>query len=385
MRIYYPINEFDDVGYIALPLSIFLSEKLILWCPMPKYIDEMYNCGKSILNSNDILSLVESGYIQIACRENWLDKTYRNSMSFSKAKYDYFDTKLKILMNNSYGKMDSPVYYAPKQKGSIYANRIINNKTNKSNQILNTTEELLNNFSQIPVGIQDKLQGKTDEQQKKLLIRILRNNFNGLMETNSDNIIYWDQFYDKAAFIAGYSPSKTQKYDFTDVYTFIQMCDYLYSMTEINDRKSFMEHLQKRDTILVKKEISKILKSSLSVEETYLQWYEDMIEELERRNKTFIKKLLVDACVTLPGMLVLLMDIILNTKNQYFVNMSLSNIIANTATIASTGKFAYDTIQQISQIDNNEPLLPFLGAKKVGKISKKDYLAALESTKQKIY
>lgn len=385
MRIYYPINEFDDVGYIALPLSIFLSEKLILWCPMPMYIDQMYNSGKSILNSQDILSLVEEGYIQIACRENWLDANYRNSISFSNAKYTYFDTKLKTLMNNSCGKMDAPIYIAPNQQGGSYAKKIIKNNTNKSNKILIATEELLNNFSQIPTGIQDKLLGKTNEQRKELLIRILRNNFNGLKETCSDNIIYFDQFYDKAAFIAGFNPSKTNKYDYTDVYTFIQMCDYLCSMTEIKDRKTFMRQLKKRDTSLVKNEISKILKSSLSVEETYLQWYEDMIMELEKRNKTFIKKILIDSCTTLPGALVLLMDIILNTDNQYFINMSLSDIVVNTATVASTGRFAYDTIKQISRTNEKRPLLPFLGAKKVGEVSKKEYLDALERTKRRIY
>ena len=74
MRVYYPVNEFNELGYSALPLAIFLCDKLVLWSPMSIFIDKVYEDGASILNSDNLIQLIESGNVQIAGREQWFDQ-----------------------------------------------------------------------------------------------------------------------------------------------------------------------------------------------------------------------------------------------------------------------------------------------------------------------
>ena len=365
MRVYYPINEFSESGYVALPLAVFLCDKLVLWSPMAKFIDDVYDKGKSILKSTNVLELIEAGYIQIAAREQWFDRSYRNKLSFSKASYTDFDIELSQLLSRSISREidDSFVIVAPKETGSRWARDIIKRTDEKSELIVKTAMQSLEDSSTIPDGVYEKILRAPEEKRLRLLIQIMRNNMKTMDQIQCDNLIYWRDYIDSTFTISNYQIRKNTTYKRIDIKRFADMCDYLRTIVEIKDYHSFVKMLESRDIKEIKTEIARVLNSELSVNEEYLVWYHEVLDELKKRRGNGIS-LALDSCFTTAGIITLIAGLFLNPTNTFQFEISLYNTLSSVSklgTIVSVGKTSYDLGRSLANEKVTTPVLPFIG------------------------
>ena len=392
MRVYYPVNEFNELGYSALPLAIFLCDKLVLWSPMSIFIDKVYEDGASILNSDNLIQLIESGNVQIAGREQWFDQKYRKNMPFNKAMYTEFDTKLVQLLHKSTSRElnDRYIIVAPRETGSQWAKEILERDDEKSRGIVEAAKNALNNPSMIPNGVYEKLVRVPQEEQLVFFLQIMRNNITTMDQIQCDNLIYWRDYLNDAFTISNYQVPSKAAYKYPDIEKFVDMCDYLRSIVEIKDYKSFAKMLENKDTKEVRAEITRILDSQLSVGEEYLVWYQEVVNALEKRMHADMK-LIFDGCLTTAGIISIIAGLHLNTMDSFQIDVSLHNIfplIGNMATVIGAGETIHDLKKRLSGSGDSDvvvPTMPFIGGHISDRKKIKKYRDLILQTKQKIY
>lgn len=388
MRVYYPVNEFSEFGYAALPLAVYLCDKLVLWSPMSKFIDCVYDEGKSILNSKHILQLVESGNIQIAGREQWFDKKYRDSLPFYKAHYSEFDTEVnKLLYISTFHELnDNYVIVAPKESGSSWAKKTLLKNNDETKQIIDYAKSLISNPQSIPSGVYEKLVRVPEESRLQYFVQIMRNNIKTLDQVECNSIIYWKDYFADAVKISNYKFKKKAAYSYPDINKIIDMIEYLQSITEIKDFKNYMQALQSRDIKEVKNEINRVLDSQLNVNEEYLLWYQEVIKQLKAKQGKKIE-ILIDGCFSVASIITILMGFYLNYESSFQFSIELHDplsIVTNVGGVYSLSKSICD-IKKYRSMPVNYPVIPFIGGEISERTRIKKYNELIKETKKRIY
>jgi len=74
---FYHINEYNEIGYEALPKLLAVSYPLVLWAPSGWQLDQYYHAGICPIPREQFIKLVEANHIHIIGRKWWFDKVER--------------------------------------------------------------------------------------------------------------------------------------------------------------------------------------------------------------------------------------------------------------------------------------------------------------------
>lgn len=377
MRMFFHVNEFDQYGYNALPLLIYMFDKLVVWSP----ISEMLDRGDTFINSRGLLELIDRGNIQIAGREFWFSRS-RSAVPFTK-----FDEELMLLhkKSNCCNKRDTPIFLVAEESGSKWATKIVSSPSSKHKNIVKKAKLYLNDLDRIPKGVRDRI-AKTETADAKLLmlLQLAKNTIRAVEETECDNTICWNEDIRDFEFIVDEKITVPQSaFGQIDAYKYRQMLDYLVSVAEIKDFKSFAKELEKKDAVQVRDEISRILSSSHSVPTEYFRWTNDSLSQKSKLDRDSKMTKLASAFVFLSA-LVMAVDFALNGYNPFGATLS---GIGSAGTLIGVPFATHDCISFVTsrkKLKRNTPVLPFIGGR-IFNNDKKEYLNALkEKTKELI-
>lgn len=251
MRVLFPVNEFNELGYMAMPLMVYLSGKLVLWSPMASFIDDLHAKSKLIFNSNDLIDMIDEGYVQIAARERWItDVKYRNEMPFHRAHFTDFDFQIKRRHENykSFLKKNNPVYIVQEEKGKQWAKKTIQSKQKRNMRIVELARKYLENIDCIPLGTKEKIvRVENDEARLIQLLRDAKNTMLAVEETECDILAFWHDDLNLFATIADEPIKKPQpERGSIDTQKLKEMCDYFRIFPEIKNAKSFKKNIKKK-------------------------------------------------------------------------------------------------------------------------------------------
>ncbi|MBC3798007.1 hypothetical protein [Acetobacterium tundrae] len=296
MKVFYPINEFNEAGFVSLPCLTYLTDKIVLWSPMTTFINE--NDKKTILKSEHILELVEDGMIQIALRETAFDKSLKNDTPFEKEKYTNFYKEVRSIWGKSGG--DSKILVFGDEIGYNYADQTLESNNEEDKIIVGKAKKIINSVN-LPIGIKEKIDReekkgieagfsaeKIERNKIRQLLRDSKNNFTSINETGSDTMAFWNDQIPIFNELSRVSIDNSKEvYDNFDPKKFVEMCEYMQGLGTIKNYETYRKSLEKRDLIDIKHEMSNLFSSDVSPDD----YISDMINGYldNRRNNNYMK------------------------------------------------------------------------------------------------
>lgn len=305
MKVFYPINEFNEKGFESLPLLTYLSDKLVLWSPMTTFINE--NDENTILKSGHILELVQDGMIQIALRETAFDKDLSNDTPFEKEKYSNFYKEVRSLWGKSGG--DSKILVFGNEIGYDYADQTLESNNEEDKLIIKRAKSFIDS-GDLPIGIKEKIDReeakgiaagfsteKIEQNKIRQLLRDSKNNFASINDTGSDTIAFWHDQIPVFNELSRVSIDNSKEvYDNFDPQKFVEMCEYMQGLGTIKNYRTYRKSLERRDLIDIKREMSNLFSSDLSPND-YIS--EEINEFLKRRRNNMYNKIQITAPILL--------------------------------------------------------------------------------------
>jgi hypothetical protein len=127
MRTFFHFNEYGEDGPSLLaPLAIF-SNQPVLWSPSGKLLQKSYDSGLTGISPDGLIQLVESGFVRIAARADWLvngDSRRRSSWELSEYSNE-FDGKILRILEEDATKPNPRVVSLGSEQGYQFADQAI--------------------------------------------------------------------------------------------------------------------------------------------------------------------------------------------------------------------------------------------------------------------
>jgi len=174
MKVFLHINELEG-GWPSFPYLSLFAEQIALWSPSAHILEREFVNGRSILNRNTLLDLVNEGLITVQGREQWFDKSSRNR-KFAEGElrwHDSFDSELRRIAKADEHAPTPRVFMAPEGSGEKFATEQFELKTTPFKVARRLVTE-----NRIPRNVQMniELRGLEHRDDKvKLLMQIFKN------------------------------------------------------------------------------------------------------------------------------------------------------------------------------------------------------------------
>lgn len=203
MKLFSHITELGFDGYHLLPVSLMVTDRVMLWTPNSKDINAAYDDftqlqpGKAnpLLRSGDILELVKDNRVQILGREKWLrDPKSRIGHSYKSSEWDEdFDDIIREYGVQDAQKNSDPTNYrvrfVEEEEGFKWADRILMRTSKKSQKLVESIDHLIES-EQLPYGVAEKVKiHGSKEKQIRVVLRDMRNHYDAFKLCGADKTI----------------------------------------------------------------------------------------------------------------------------------------------------------------------------------------------------
>ncbi len=265
MRTFCHISEFDALGYDLLPSMMLMSEKLVVWAPAGTHLLDLNRDYKTFLHPEDLLNLIDEGYIQVIAREDWLtDIEYRNSHRWPLAKWNNpFDNELKLwsIQDSAKPLENRRVIIDKPEEGFNKADEFLANPI--KTKTINVLAARIENH-ELPKGTLEKFNGKNKDEQIRLALRDIFNHLDARDSGFCNSSFEPDEWADFIYEIVGV---KTKSFEDTaeigpdKIYEILGELKRFQNVNSFKDLKLLLKFRDK-----VKSELVEMSKSTLSIE-----------------------------------------------------------------------------------------------------------------------
>lgn len=224
MNLFSHITELGLQGYHLLPVSLMVSDKVILWSPNSEKIERAYTeFSKSnstainpLMRPGDLLELVNERRIQILGREDWLRiPESRLNNKHKPPNWDpVFDTSIRdfgvedVLKNVP--DSQKRVRFVPPEKGYEWADKIMKSNAIKNKKIVAYIIAKIKS-NDLPEGVLDKVKRiDSDEGKIRVVLRDVRNHYDAFRFCGAQKTIDGVRFDNLISSVLGDEITKSQ-------------------------------------------------------------------------------------------------------------------------------------------------------------------------------
>lgn len=170
------VSDYGARGYQNLHRLIATSRPLVLWAPSAFVLKEQYDRGKARIDPRTLASFVESGYVQIIGRENWLtDEHFRRNHRWSGAVWTDFDARVKSICveDQSLPEAARRVSVVEPEDGYVWADQLIADEPQRIEEVWKLLQS-----RRVPVGTRERVARLGDPAKVTAVREVLRDTRN---------------------------------------------------------------------------------------------------------------------------------------------------------------------------------------------------------------